>query len=297
MNYILSKDVITAVPRIEITEAEYVAFRAARNVLTNAFSIEENYELLIANYDEFEKEVVTFAVESVTRNHRGYDHVFRVTSTLNRRLVSVLTSARTYVDTLYQHMRECLPSDATKTIVQNLFSSEYDKNFDYRFMEALRNHVQHHDLPIRWYTSASRRTSLTDDSLMEFSIEAGTARKQLASNDGFKKAVLAELPDKINLIVSTRGYVESLSHVHAAAQALIEKATDEARKTIEAAHDKYKKEFDGSLVGLSASQWDGAVSTESIPLLLDWDNVRLNLQRVNRPLVNLRKQYITSKPG
>jgi len=72
MKCILKKDVIGDVPEIEITEADYVAYKAARGALLNGFAVEEKYEILISNYLEFEKEILVAAAASMVRNHIGY---------------------------------------------------------------------------------------------------------------------------------------------------------------------------------------------------------------------------------
>jgi len=58
MRYSLRKGVLDKVPEIEITEKEYDAFSQARNILLNALAIEEKYDILIANYLDFEKEIL-----------------------------------------------------------------------------------------------------------------------------------------------------------------------------------------------------------------------------------------------
>src|SRR5262245_30667537 len=120
MKYLLKKDVIGDVPEIEITETDYVAYKAARVVLLDGFAIEEKYEILISNYLEFEKQIVEATAASMVRNYLDYSDFFSVRLGFNIRLVNVLTSARLYVDQLEQHVRRCLPDrtpDETKAIV------------------------------------------------------------------------------------------------------------------------------------------------------------------------------------
>jgi len=130
MKYLLGKDVIAKFPVVEITEAEYAAYRAARNALLNAFAIEEKYEILISNYLDFEKQIVEAMAASMVRNYLDYSDFFSLRLGFNIRLVNILTSARLYCDQIEQHVRECLPDlapDETKARVRALFSAEYDK--------------------------------------------------------------------------------------------------------------------------------------------------------------------------
>jgi hypothetical protein len=211
----------------------------------------------------------------------------------------LLTSARLYIDQVGQHVTECLPlrSDA-KTVVQNLFATEYDAHFEYKFMEALRNYVQHRGLPVQWASSGSRWTDdpRSAEAMLEYSIELGAGRALFAEDEKFKKTVLADMPEKIDLKAAARRYVECLSRVHASIRTLIEEVMERSRLLLEEAHGRYGDVFKESLVGLAACQCDDAgLRLETIPLLLDWDDVRKELQKRNRKLINLGKRFVSSR--
>ena len=76
---------------------------------------------------------------------------------------------------------------------------------------------------------------------------------------------------------------------------MIKEPVANARKTLEEAHNQYRKVYDKNLVGLSAciQSEDGIV--EYFPLLLDWDDVRIKLQKRNQKMTNLKKRYATGK--
>ncbi len=81
-------------------------------------------------------------------------------------------------------------------------------------MEALRNHVQHYGLPVHWVSTGSRWTSPEADGLMEFSVDLLAVRTRLAEDGTFKKEVLAELSERIDLKAAVRRYLESIGTVH-----------------------------------------------------------------------------------
>lgn len=284
------------VPEIEITAKEYAVFENARNVLTNALAIEQKYEIVITNYLALEKEILDATAVAMVRESLDYSDVFEVQQRLNICLANLLTAARLYVDSLSQNVRECVPNapDAEDN-VKSLFSKEYDENKEYRFMEALRNYVQHRGMPIHWTEHGSRWTSLNDDSFLEYRMELASDRCYLGEDPIFKKKekVFAELDERIDLKAATRSYVESISNVHESARTMIAQSVSRARELIEDAHRRYVAVHSGTLVGLSACQLtdDGQVS--AIPLLLDWDDIRVKLQKRNKKLINLRKRYVT----
>lgn len=294
IKYLLRKTVMGEVPEIEITAEEYAEFEKARNILSNALAIEEKYEIVITSYLDFEKQIFDATIDSMVREHFDYSVYFDVRLGLNIRLVNLLTAIRLYVHQLNQNVRECVPNVAdAKKVVEDFFSKEYDENKEYRFMEALRNYVQHRGLPVHRTQQGSRWTSLEDDGFLEYSMELDSQRSYLEEDGKFKKEVLTELDEKIDLKAATRSYVESISNVHESARSMIAESVTLARKLIEDAHRRYAAVNSESLVGLSACKWSNERQISAIPLLLDWDDIRVELQKRNRKLTNLRKRYVT----
>src|SRR5262249_28760360 len=148
---------------------------------------------------------------------------------------------------------DCVPNRADiADAINHRRSEEYDKNFEYRFMEALRNHVQHRGTPIHFIRQDRHWTSFEEFGQMEFSIYIAAQRDALESDGKFKKTVLSEMSQDVNLLAAARKYVESLSSIHQFVRDLIADSISSARTLIESAHIRYSKVFDGSLIGLSA---------------------------------------------
>jgi hypothetical protein len=172
---------------------------------------------------------------------------------------------------------------------------EYNGNPMYRFMEELRNHVQHRGLPVHWTSTSGRWTSLGENGLLEYSMDLGVQRKLLEEAGKFKKSILREMPDKVDLKTASRSYVESLSKVHIDVRALIQDPVNKSRLNIEEAHNEYGKIYAEKLLGLCIRITDGPTVVETLPFLLVWDDVRLKLQKRNQSLANLKKRYATGK--
>lgn len=295
MKYLLRKVVLGKVPEIEITADEYAKLDKAHNILLNALEIEEKYEIVISNYLDFEKQMLDATITSMVRTPLDYSDYFEIRLGLNIRLVNLLTAARLYVDQLNQNVRECIPKVADgKELVKKFFSKEYDENKEYRFMEALRNYVQHRGIPVHSVPQGGRWTSLEDDGFLEYYMELYSIRSHLEEDGEFKKKLLEEQDEKIDLKAATRSYVESLSNVHESIRSIIAESVRSARKLIEDARRRYASVHNGSLVGLSACKLSYKKLVCNIPLLLDWDDIRLKLQNRNSKLINLRKRYVTS---
>lgn len=296
MKYILRKAVLDAVPEVEISAHEFATLKAARSVLSNAFAIEEKYEIVISNFLDLEKQLLEVAATNVVRNTRSYAEFFETRSVLNIRLVNLLTATRLYLDQLPQHIGDCVPQKSEAgDLVKVRCSDEYDNHFEYRFMEALRNHVQHRGIPIHFVQQNARWTSFEDDRQMEFSVHIAAQRSYLEEDEKFKKSILGEVSKDIDLIAASRRYIECISAINEFVRELIADSVISARTVIEAAHQSYAQVFSESLIGISAMEVNKGQMVSSVPLLLDWDDVRIQLQKRNRQLINLAKRYVTSR--
>ena len=148
-------------PELEIDQTRFEEIKASRPILLHALAIEEKYEIIISNFLELEREAINASVSEMVRNHIEYKDFFGVRLALNIRLVNLLTAVRLYTDQLASHICACIPSDNNlKAEVKSFFSTEYDASFEYRFMEALRNHVQHSGIPAHRISTGAKWTEL-----------------------------------------------------------------------------------------------------------------------------------------
>lgn len=296
MKYILRKAVINPVPEVEITAQEFSVFKAARRVLVNAFAIEEKYEIAISNFLDLEKQLLVVAATNAVRDTNTYAEFFETRSLLNIRLVNLLTSTRLYLDQLPQHIDDCdLADPEAILLVKARCSEEYDKHFEFRFMEALRNYVQHRGIPVHFVRQNAHWTSIEEDRLMEFSVHIASQRSLLEEDEKFKKTVLKEIAGDVDLIAASRRYLESISAINEYVRNLLQEPIASARSAIELAHHSYSQVCSESLVGLCALEMENSQVTSSIPLLLEWDDVRTQLRNRNRQLIDLSKRYVTSR--
>ena len=108
-----------------------------------------------------------------------------------------------------------------------------------------------------------------------------------------------ECPEKIDLMKSVRIYIERLSHIHSEIRKLIELSVSRARDVTENTLNEYKELNDQKIIGLYAYGESDETSSTNIkfefPVLLDWDDVRINLLAKNKKLINLSKRYVTGQ--
>ncbi len=232
----------------------------------------------------------------MVRNSSNYSEHFSLRTSINIKLVNLLTSARLYLDQFPQDISECLPDENEMSAKSKAFcSKEYDENFEFRFMESLRNYVQHRGIPLHATTRGSRRTNFSDNYRLEYYIDIASLRSTFAEDKKFKQSVLKEMPEKIDLTVACRSYIESISAIHENVRKLIEKSTENARQCIKEFQNRYTKIYSGDLLSLTAYALRNTKVLSETPILLEWDDVRKELQNRNTQLINLRKCYATGR--
>jgi hypothetical protein len=294
MKYLICVNTLDKTPEIEITADEYTELENARRILLNAQAIEIKYDILITNFLEFEKQLLNNTATFMVRVSAEYNDLFEIRQNLNIRVVNLHTSGKLYKDQLNQNVTKCVPEILhIKETIKELFDKESLENIEYRFIELLRDHVQHTGLPVHWIQLNLNRIPSDEDGLLEFNLELGLELSQLKEDRLYKKCNLNGLGENINLKSAIRSYIESISKVHESARSIIANSVTKARELIEKIHFHYRPIYNGSLSGLCAMKKTDLGQFTSIPLLLDWDNIRLELQKRNKTLPNLKKCYVT----
>ena len=190
-----------------------------------------------------------------------------------------------------------------KAVIKCFCDTEKANKPEYKFMWDLRNEVLHSSLPTRWVSFSSNRTNPFDDpnSKFEYSLNFGLL-KSLAM--GFKQNELESISsnDKIDLMSVSRVYMESLSTIHVKFRDYISESVSYARSKMEEAFRRYKKVCEASLNGLYLLKVNDSSDIVEKPYLVEQsylslfhDDRRIQLQKKNRKLVNLRNSHVTGK--
>lgn len=265
--------------------------KQSRDILTAAFSIEENYDLLLGNYLELEKSAMSLAADGMIRLHREYYEMFEVTAEMNRRAVNLLSSARLFIDQLSQRFKTC---GGDRGELKKFPSNEYDNFFEYRFMEELRNHVQHSGSAVHGLSMGGEWRPRHKKEVQFFCLEAHTFRRFLSLDKSFKSKILQECPEKIDFLSAVRTYIAALSRIHQFAGAGIEEQVEKSRYSFESAIEKYSNFTGTSAIALAAHSSQSPSPSDPINILLEWDNVRRKLIKRNRNLKNLNVSVISN---
>lgn len=163
----------------------------------------------------------------------------------------------------------------------------------FKFVESLRNHIQHYGLPVHNFSSHMHWDNEFEH--LEHQCLLFATKESLSKDKRFNKKALRQQPEEINLIKTIRLYIESLSTLHNNIRKVIRKAVNNARAIIEGNIERYTRETNHDGIGISAIHaFDGRLADRH-SLLLEWDNIRIDLEQKNQQLYNLHKQHVTNR--
>lgn len=287
---------------LDIAEEKFLFLKKLKSRLSEAFAIEEKYEIIISNYLDLERESIGVSVTNMISDKHDHIDFFDTILALNKRMVNLLTSIRLYNDQLGSHVATCTGNDESREKIKSAQSAEYDNNLYYRFMEALRNHVQHFGAPVHRVSFGSGWDESREN--IKFHLDFVAQKKNLKINRKFKKPILEEIGDEVNLLHAIRSYIESISSIHVFARAIMNDDVDASRHEIEEQIVEYENKYGSASHTLMVYKVSENDIEEELLLSLYWDDIRQKIQRKNKQLVNLSKRYVsgeahnnTAQPG
>lgn len=291
MKYSIQKQHYLKINEVEISQNQFEELKQARSILLLAQTIEEIYEIVISNYVELEKDLLSKSIEFIVRQHFMYSDSFEDRALVNRRLINILTSTKLYTDHISK--REFNSFNPEKITIKEILSKEYDDNKYYRFMEIIRNHVQHEGLAVHLTQYNSKRIGEVGSSQLQYTFDFSSKRSRLIENKRLKRRVLDEFEEEIDLKFALRKYIEGISRIHMAIREIISDSVGQSRSIIENAQHLYKQHYSDFTEYIHAciTNTENGQIIESIPLLLNWDDVRLKLLERNKILSNLSRMY------
>ncbi|MCR8715072.1 hypothetical protein [Stenotrophomonas indicatrix] len=265
---------------VPIEAEQFTALCNARSTFADAGAFEQRYEILLGNHLALEQFCAEWSMRrSVESDHR-YETGARIILEANRHVMNLLSAARAYADHVVRDFGHIGISPPFNERAKVLMSEEYDRNFSYRIVCALRNYVQHRATPV--HGVAGSKSECWADTL---SIQCH--KKMLMEEGKFKASVLAEMDDLTDLKLVARGYMQGVSNVHVALRKYVDSHCHEARRLHEEAIAQFvaaqpDPEPGTEAIGLTACRLVDGEYVDPHPILLAWDDVRQLLAKKNR---------------
>jgi hypothetical protein len=271
----------------EISEARFDDIKSSKEICLFALELEEKFALLLDNFYEFEIELLKLAEASLIWPVSDHGSSMNDRLKLDRRLVNLLTSCRLYLDQTDHGISTLFGNNSAELTSIKAFKSQlYDNHWGYRFLEALRNHVQHSGLPVHIINYNSARVSEGED-YFKITVIPQSLVSELAENSSFKSSVLTELRNqgekKIDLRSPTREYVTCFGKVHDQIRKIIESRLSAGRAQFESALTEYSS-IDGEKVmhPCVVKQNEDGTTAERVALFSDFLNHLDSLRKKNK---------------
>lgn len=300
--YAITKLVFGFTDSILITAEQFNKIREAKHRLIFGVGIEEKFDLVLENYSELERTLIDMALEHSIFKGKIENLLDGGTHLINRRIINFLTTTRLYLDQIYHDLSSIYGKDSGQF---NQFKTEtkmrFDTVFGYRFMEALRNHVQHHNLPTQGIKFPLER----DESSGNFEIRFGAIPMinvaSLEDNPKFKKSVLKELKDisnkdnYINPLPYIREFTEALALIHQNLRDLTKGDLQADEKLIQEFVMRAQKKFKTDFGLFAVIYTDNRVVNDQEYLTSRPTKRRQQLEGKNKQFESLSRRFVSSK--
>lgn len=222
---------------------------------------------------------------------------------LNRRIMNLLTVCKSYLDQIPQNLENIFgKSSPIQTNFKNDTHEFYDNDFGYRFMEALRNHTQHHGVPVHIIGYPSQIDDIDDsESGISFRAVPYTRYSEIVENKKIKLEILDELSDysqddRIDIRPFIRSYVECLGKIHINLRNnsmedvnIWDQNFNNAYKIFKSSHP----DIQFSMLSLFHKENNSSL-IERIPLPVNIINRRTTFEKKNSLFINMRRYYISN---
>lgn len=303
MKYILCLPESDSSSGVPLDRGSYYQYTRASNVLLHCLFAEIKYDILTSNFLDLEEQILKETESIIVRGFDRFPNASDLTISLNKRILNLLASARMYTDQIVGHVRKCLPEKSRKrNVVKDSICRERVNSWDFRFVEALRNHAQHSGLSVHWTNVGMHANQHTERWLTEYNLDFavetiwfGQQTRQRICTDEDGKPI--EATDRIHLKLPIRRYVDSLRGIHFQVRDLINEQVDESRALIEKTLHEYSLEWSREVNCLEVRKINNSGSvTEKKQLLLNWDDERIKLQSKNTSMRKLENDYVTNCP-
>jgi hypothetical protein len=258
-------------PTEPIEQKRYEEIKNAKDACFLVLDLEEKLHLVLENFKEWEVEILSLSQSSLLCSTICYNSMEH-RQLFNRRLTNLLTSFRLYIDQTDHDVSTAFgnPSKELDSIKQ-FKNSLYDRHFGYRFLEELRNYVQHCAMPVQMIRYES---DLAGDSknYVRFSIKPKMAIDQMESPEKLKRTIFEEVKSRgglIDLRQPVREYVSCLILLHGELRKIFADKFRESRNYYMEAVNQYSKIRGNDLryTHLEAIDEHG-VTTERIDLIV-----------------------------
>src|SRR5688572_4740373 len=125
--YGLTRLVLIRSPFVELTKDEYRTGLHAKHCVWQSLQIEEKFDLVLSNYEEFEQDILQVALRASMYFQHDWSAGVDTFQRTNRRIVNLLSGCRLYLDQIGHNLSLMYGEDSSAAqSVRAACSREYD---------------------------------------------------------------------------------------------------------------------------------------------------------------------------
>jgi hypothetical protein len=287
--YIIYSKLLNSRFKESITEEIYNELNKSKQILNEVFAKEKIYNIILMNYYEFENELFKITLyDEIFQSY--YSNFSDYLSKIEQRVLNLLSSITLYLDSFKDDLKEVQKysldlNSEYKNIVE-YYEKERDIDTTIKLMKLLRNHIQHNGLLVTNFSlnGVNLSDEIREQTLL-FEIDKNTIKAR-----GFKIDDFNDMNEKIDLKKTIRSYMDFISQVHQKFRELTSEKTTNSRNEFESILQKYSEHK-----YLWIAQKNDDELKNEIPILLNWDDIRLELIKKNRVPKVFKRHSINTK--
>lgn len=298
--YVLTCWAVGQPKAIPIDDSRFVSLKNAAAAQTVLLGIEEKFDMLLGNFEDLERDLLSMALRNSIRRDFGWDSGSTDRVHVSRRIVNVLSAQRLYRDQVAHDIGRLGELIGIREVsVREFASREYNRSLGYRVMEELRNYIQHRAIPIKGIGYPAHRESVGGDpGLWAFGISVPLDAEVLREDRKVKKLVLDEInalsEEHRDSILFVRQHVEGTARIHRDLRTAIADAVARADLEIRNAVAEWTR-LGEKAVGLYAVHRRTSVDViDRVWISAEPIDRRQRLEGANCALDHLSRRYVTN---
>lgn len=277
--YLIGRTTVTQ-NRLDINEEELEAIKYANSIVSNILSVEQKYEIMILNYEEFEKTLLLMSLKETLRN-TDYDNSDEFLMIICKSVANIILSIKIYVEQLKnRHLKKMIITSDLSSSIQSLLKSEITTSTEYRFIHKMRDYILHYDLPLNSVVVDSEfaNSKTTRERRLGKVVIPYLHQEILLKDKKLKKEVLTSLSDskgKIDLRIPIRKIISRISSFHIRLRVITDDALKRSESIITNTLNKYNAHYKTEISFGKAIRESHSSSTEEFYFALsDFERIK-----------------------
>lgn len=283
---------------VALTQYEYNTLKVAKSILIEILEFEEKIVLLLESYQEYEQELFKATMRAMVWGFEDWSALMDTRLTINRRIAGLLTACKMYNDQTSHTFSNIFGSKSEQlNNLNNLKEKERKNSASFKFMEGLRDYVQHQGMPVFRLTNDVRLINIDGEDIREYTFDALLyITKVNASKRKNSTALLAEEPNQyISIKPLIRQYIDAFIRLHLASRSILAEKVASSDNVVQEILDRCSTTAESVVKKIDLMSIEGEEVIETTPISLDWKQRRCRIEQLLSYERNFQGGIVTTR--